>query len=254
MAFHQNEYWYDQQIKNYVLQFMAIFAGVQVQVGKWGTENEQLITVPIHYGHQDRVVAAIMAENTQNKPIRLPAMSAYIKGLSVAPERMHGTGQERRNAYTPVGGLFPDDVKVVHQRMPVPYDMEMELFIYVSNTEQHFQILEQIMPLFDPQMNLQTSDAPFDWSRLNYVELTTGPTMNTNYPSGTDSRIIQSSLTFRVPIQISIPAVVKNDIVKKIFVRIGAVGMATQMTDIVAELDAEGTPYQLQIDGTQVKI
>lgn len=254
MAFQRDGYYYNQQLKNYILQFMAIFSGLQVQVGKWNTEEEQLISVPIHYGHQDRVVAAIISENTQNKPLRLPIMSAYIRDLEIARERMHGTGTERRNTYVPVGGLLPNDIQVVHQRMPVPYNLGIQLSIYVSNTDQHFQILEQILMLFDPQLNIQTSDGPFDMTRLTSVELTGGPSMDTNYPIGTDRRIIQSTLTFTMPIWIDTPAVVRKDYVEKIFLRMGMVNTAaTTSEEIVAELDADGIPYQLVLSSADLK-
>jgi hypothetical protein len=255
MAFKRDGYYYDQQITNYVLQFMAIFSGLQVQIGKWRDESEQLISVPIHYGDQDRVVASILADNTQNKPIRLPIMSAYMQGFELGRDRMHGTGIERRNTYVPVGGLIPDDLKVIHQRQPTPYDMTMELTIWVSNSDQHFQILEQIMPLFDPQLNIQTSDAVFDMARLTSVELKSGPMMDNNYPSGQDRRVIKSTMTFNVPIYISTPAEVKKDVVNRIFMRIGAVSTSANTSEeIVAELDAEGIPYRLVLSAADLPI
>lgn len=255
MAFKRDGYYYDKQITNFVLQFMAIFSGLQVQVGKWNTEDETLISVPIHYGDADRVAAAILADNTQNKPIRLPAMSACIRNFDIALDRMHGTGTERRNTYVPVGGLIPNDMVVIHQRQPTPYDMEMELSIWVSNNDQHFQILEQIMPLFDPQLNIQTSDAIFDMARLTSVTLTSGPSPETNYPSGTDRRMIKSTMTFTVPIWISTPAEVKRDFVEKIFLRVSAVNTAVDTNDeIVATFDAEGIPYKLWITDEDLPI
>jgi hypothetical protein len=255
MAFQRDGYYYNQQLRNYILQFMAIFSGLQVQVGKWGTEDEQLISVPIHYGHMDRVVAAILADNTQNKPLRLPVMSAYVRNMQIAPDRMHGIGTERRQAFVPVGGLIPDDLQVVHQRMPVPYNIEMELAVYASNTDQHFQILEQVLPLFDPQLNIQTTDGPFDWTRLTHVKLTSGPMMESNYPVATDRRIIQSSMVFEMPIWVDTPADVRRDFIEKIFLRIGAVSNgAFTNEEMVADLDGQGIPYTLIQDGSDVQI
>jgi hypothetical protein len=255
MAFKRDGYYYDQQLRNYVLQFMAIFSGLQVQVGKWGTETEKLISVPIHYGHPDRVVAAIISENTQNKPIRLPVMSAFMRTLESAPDRRHGTGLERRNTYVPVGGLIPNDMQVIHQRMPIPYNLGLDLCIYVSNTDQHFQILEQVLPLFDPQLNIQTSDAPFDMTRLTCVELVSGPMLDTNDPIGIDNRIIRSTLTFTMPIWIDTPADVRRDFVERIYVRVGAVSAgAITSEEIVAELDGDGIPYQLIQDAGDLPI
>lgn len=242
---NKGTYYYNGQIRSYVLQFMAIFSGMQVQVGKLGDIEERLISVPIHYGHSDRIVAAILAENVQNKPIRLPVMSAVIDGIRLATDQFHGVGVERRNVFTPVGGLVPDDTQVIHQRMPVKYEMDMELAIYVSSTDQHFQVLEQIFLLFDPKLNIQSTDGLFDMTRLTQVTLT-DIGMDTNYPIGTDRRIIQSTLKFQMPIWISAPADVRRDFVEKIFARIGVVSTAANNNyEMVAELDAQGLDYDL---------
>ena len=85
MAF--KHYYYDQQVKKYILQFMSIFAGMQVSLGTNDRSSDELISVPIMYGNRDRVVSWIKGEFTQNKPIRLPMMSAVITGIAMAPER-----------------------------------------------------------------------------------------------------------------------------------------------------------------------
>lgn len=245
MAFRSDGYYYDGQLARYVNQFMAIFQGLQVQVGKWNDREEKLIPVEIRYGHMDRVVAALLAENTQNKPIKLPAMSAYVNGLAIDLSRARGTGQERRNTFTPVGGLVPDDMKVVHQRMPIPYNLSIDLNIYTSNTDQHFQILEQILPLFESQLTFQTSDGVFDWTRTTSVFLK-DIALDTNFPIGVDRRIVQSKLTFEMLIEIATPAEVRRDFIERIYMRIGTVSTgAANNYEIIAELDAQGIPYEL---------
>ena len=49
--------------------------------------------------------------------------------------------------------------------MPVAYQAQFELNMYVSSQEQHYELLEQILVLFDPTLELWTSDEPFDWCR-----------------------------------------------------------------------------------------
>ncbi len=245
MAIQKDGYYYNTQLVNYIIQFMAVFTGLQVTVGRNTTEDVRFITVPIHYGHSDRVVNALLAKNTQNTPLRLPTMSAYLRNLKLAENRMKGTGTERRLAYVPTGGLIPEDISVVHQRMPVPYDLTLDLNIYVSNTDQHFQILEQILPLFDPQLQLQTDDAPFDWTRLSHIKLT-DVQMDTNFPIGNDRRITQSTLTFEMPVWVDTPADVRRDFIEKIYMRVGAVSLsAVDHYDIIAELDSQEIPYEL---------
>lgn len=214
-------------------------------IGKSATQDERLINVPVMYGHRDRVVASIIAEQTQNKPIRLPTMAAYMRSVDMAENRYAGIGTERRNTYVPVGGLVPDDMRTVHQRRALPINLTMELSIMSSNTKQHLQILEQILPLFDPQLNIQHSDSPFDMTRLTHVKLT-GINTDSNYPTGTESRIIQSTLTFEIPAYIDSPSDVRSSIVKKIFLRVGAVASNASFDnnyEIIADLDAQGIDY-----------
>jgi hypothetical protein len=245
MAIRQDGYYYDAQITKYINQFMAIFQGLQVQIGKRNSEEERLIPVEIRYAPTDKVVASILTDNTQNKPIKLPAMSAFVSGFALSMGRARGVGAERRNTFVPVGGLIPNDMQVIHQRMPVPYDLTIELNIYASNTNQQFQILEQILPLFDPSLSFQTSDAPFDWTRLTCVTLK-DVTLDTNFPVGVDRRIIQSKLVFEMPIEFQTPADVRKDFVEKVFLRIGTVGAASvDNYEIIAELDGQGLPYEL---------
>lgn len=254
MAMQSDGYYYNQQLKKYVLQFMAIFSGLQVQVGKSATLDERLIPVPIHYATTDRVVASIMGQHTQNMPLRLPLMSAWNKGINIDMSRAKGTGGERRNTYVPVGGLVPDDARVIHQRMPVPYMLDMELGIYCSNTDQEFQILEQILPLFDPTLIIQTSDAPMDWARTTQVELT-GINNDSSFPAGTERRIIQKTLTFQLPIWIDIPADIRRDFVEQIYLRVGAVDTSSITSeDMIADLDGQGLQYELVQDASDVSI
>lgn len=246
-------YFYNSQISTYILQFMAIFQGLQVMLGKTDDRDEALISVPIHYAQHDRVVAAIMAGNTTNAPLRLPLMTAYMTGLSADPSP-HGLGMERRNAYVPMGGLVPNDITVVHQRMPLKCILEMELRMYASNIDQHFQMIEQVLPIFNPQLTIQTSDGVLDWTRLTSVERT-GSTFIAYDEVGQRRQTIQSTHTFSMPIYIDTPAQVRKDFIEKIYLRIGAVSTAAEDNRaIISELDAQGIGYQLVKDSTDLNL
>lgn len=239
------DFYYAHQLKNYLVQFMAIFADMQVKVGKTGNIDPRQISVPVYSGSKDRVVAAIKGENTQNKPIRLPTISAHLTGLELAPDRRKGVPNSRRKTFMPAGGLFPDDISVVEQRMPVPYNATYELSIWASNQDQHYQILEQILMLFNPILQIQTTDEPFDWTKITTVELQ-NVGIEENFPAGGERRLLRTTLTFQVPVYLSVPVDVHQRYVKDIYTRIGAVSTAvTNSYDIVAELDAQGIPYEL---------
>lgn len=224
---------------------MAIFAGLQASIGKNAdSDEEQLITVPIQYGNKDRVVAHIIGDNTQNKPLRLPMLSAYLNNFQLAPELRKGIGQTRRQSYLPRGEVFPDGIKTVHQYMPIPYRMQAEVAIYASNSDQHFQILEQILMIFDPTVQIQTSDGIFDWTKLTTVELD-GINFDQSYPTGTDRRMIISTLSFNFPVYISAPANLRDDYIKDIYVRVGAVSQDSLTNqEMIDELNEQGIDYE----------
>ena len=243
MAF--DYYYYDSQIKGYLIQFMSVFAGMKVMIGANDNAEQQLIDVPVHYGNKDRVVASILSDNTQNKPLRLPVMSVNLSNIALAPELRKGVGTQRRNTYLPQGKVFPDDIQTVRQYMPVPYKAFAELAIYASNTEQRLQILEQILMLFDPIIQIQKNDNVFDWTKLTSIELT-DVRFDDNYPSGADRRMLVSSLDFTFPIYLSAPANIKKDFVKDIFVRLTAVDQisAGSSQELLDEINDQGVDYE----------
>jgi len=249
-------YYYDGQMKRYLVQFMAIFGDMQISVGKNADLSERLVKVPIYGASKDRVVAAIKSENTQNAPVRLPAMSAWMATIDQAPESRKGIGAVRRKTYMPTGGVFPDDIGVVEQRMPVPYKSQFELTIWTSNTSQMQQILEQIMMLFNPSIQIQTSDEPYDWQKLTTVELV-DIQPEENIEPGNDRRVSRYVLRFEIPFWIGVPAKVHNDFVSKIYTRVSAVSDATQSSDaFLADLnDTDQVPELVfDLDGATINL
>lgn len=212
-------YYYQGQLRKYLLQFCNIFSGLKVQTGKGECETPEFITVPIRIGSRDRVVAAIEAGNTQNVPLSLPMMSVSMTSLNLAANRK-GIGVVDKRVYLPRGGVYPDDLKTATRVMPIPYVMGVEMAMFASNTQQLHQMLEQILVLFDPGLQIQTTDGAFDWTKITSVELT-GVNNEENYPPGSDRRTIVWSLNFEMPIYISAPLDIRDEVVRKIFIRIG---------------------------------
>lgn len=247
-------FYYDKQVKRYYLQFMAIFAGLQVQIGKNNRsgDEEKLIQVPIMNGNRDRVTGWIKGDHTQNKPLRLPIMSANITNIELAPDLRKGVGTTRRETYLPSGGLMPDDIKNITQYMPIPYKVYADVSIWTSNQEQRYQVLEQILSVFDPTVQIQSTDAPFDWTKITSVELI-GISFEDNYPISTDKRMLISTLSFEFPIRLSAPAEYKTNFIKDIFARIGNVADIDQSNiDLVLTLEEEGISYEEWFDGDDI--
>ena len=250
-----HQYYFDSQLRSYLLQFIAIFNGLQVQTGKGECDEQQFISVPCVIGNKDRVVAALFAGNTQNRMFSLPTMAVYLQNLAIADERRKVQAYVDQRVTMKAGGVFPDDLRVVKRAMPVPYNMTVELSLFASNQLQMHQILEQILVLFNPDLQIQRSDAPFDWTKLVSVKLT-DITNEENYPSGTTPRVVQWTLTFEMPIFLSLPMGVKDDLVRRVIIQIAASDtMVVNEVDENGELIPFGTPIaRLDFDTRPVPV
>lgn len=237
-------YYYDSQLRSYMVQFMAVFAGLKVAVGENDFEKQSnLIDVPIRYGSSDRVVNAIKSDNTQNMPIRLPTMAAYMTGIQMAPDARKGVGVVERRSYLERGMAFPSDIKVIEREQPIPYRAVFDLSIMTSNTYQHYQILEQILTLFNPIIQIQTSDDMLDWKRLTTVELE-NIGLEENYPAGTDTRIIQTTLSFVVPIYLAPPTVINRNYIAGIRMRLAAIEANEDVNNVVEDVNRALPDYE----------
>lgn len=213
-------YYYNEQFKRAITQFSSIFSGLSVHTGVQTDGAIHELEVPVRYGSIDRVVAAVSNGFTQNKMMTLPVMSTYLLAVDLAPERRKGVGFTERKTVLQQGGVYPTDLKVMERVMPIPYDFTFELAIYASNMDQMFQILEQLLIIFDPTLQIQTNDSPYDWSRQTNVELLSIE-QEENYPIGTEKRMIVWTLNFRMEGWISPPMDFKENLVKKIVMRFG---------------------------------
>ena len=238
------QYYYNQQIKSYIMAFANIFTGLTVKTGKGGCGEISSIEVPIQYASIDRVVAAIGSRHTQNLPHQLPIMSCYMNGINLAPDRLHGVNLQDRKSYMEQGGVYPQDVQVIRRVMAIPFNLEMELSVYASNTDQAFQMLEQLLMLFDYDLQLQINDAPFDWAKITKLILT-GINNEEQVPIGTDKRTIIWTFQFDFPIWISPPYDLRKDLISQVNIDYGEI--TDEGGKPLTEIDEDGNdvPFDL---------
>tara|TARA_R110001592_G_scaffold20761_10_gene83978 strand:+ start:43781 stop:45169 length:1389 start_codon:yes stop_codon:yes gene_type:complete len=224
------QFFYDEQIRRFLLQFIRAFSNFQVEYGKDRAGNTTLTTVPVKYGDSTRMVSSIIRENSENKIIPTPMISCYITGLDYNAERRQDPSfidkkhirmrkfDVNTNEYTTQQG----NAFTIERIMPVPYTLQMSVDIWTSNTNQKLQLLEQILVLFNPALEIQSTDNYLDWTSLSYIELANVQFSSRSVPVGVDEQIDIATLQFTVPIYLSAPAKVKklgviNKIVASIF-------------------------------------
>jgi hypothetical protein len=98
----------------------------------------------------------------------------------------------------------------VERLMPTPFKLTMKADLWTSNTDQKLQILEQILVLFNPSLELQTTDNYIDWTSLSAMYLTGTNFSSRTIPQGAESDIDICSMDFEMPVFISPPAKVKK--------------------------------------------
>jgi hypothetical protein len=198
------------------------------------------MTVPVKIASMDRVVAAIKADNTQNVPIRLPAMAVQMVAMEIDRDRMSGLKTITRRTEFPLGSTFPDGGKVVYKLKPMPYRVTYELSIITRNQLDHDQILEQILCMFMPDIQIQMSDKADDWSSINSVELT-AVSIDTPYATeDADNRLINTVLQFSTTAYISAPADITEKYIKKIKLKVAAVPMSQSFAEYFVDDTSEG--------------
>ena len=79
---------YDAQIRRFVLQFVRMVSNFQIEFGKDSNGDQTLQTVPVYYGQPSRQAAMILKGNSENTLNAVPAMSAYIAGLTYDRDRV----------------------------------------------------------------------------------------------------------------------------------------------------------------------
>lgn len=212
------QFFYDNQVRRFLTQFMRVLSGFQVEFGVGATGQKVLQQVPVIYGDPSRQAAVILKQNSENMMNSVPAIAVYVSALDYDRERLQdpsfvSTINIRERAYDPVSGDYlnrPGDAYSVDRLMPVPYKLSIKADIWTSNTEQKLQLWEQIATLFNPSIELQSTDNFVDWGSLTAVELKSTVWDSRSVPANAEENISIVTMQFEMPIWISSPAKVKR--------------------------------------------
>ena len=240
-------HFYDEQIRRFLLQLVRMFSNFQVEFGKNDAGDKVFYRVPVKYGDGSRNAAVILQGNSANTLPATPQISLYISSLDYARDRVQNPtfvdkfsirqrqwdeGQQeflnqQGNAYT------------IERIMPAPYDLKIKVDLWTSNTDQKLQLLEQMLVLFNPSLEIQSTENYLDWTSLSVVTLDNVTFTSRSIPQGTDDTIDVATLDFSMPIWLSAPARVKKlGVIHKIITSVfDASGQTGDLSGIVGDND-----------------
>ena len=254
-------FFYDEQIRRFLLQFARIFNNFEVEYGRneEGT-NHTLIRVPVKYGDWTRQAQTVVQNNSAGFMPSVPQMTFYISGLDYDRPRMQepyhvskiAVRQRTYDTATDTYEVTQGNAFTIERLMPVPYKLTIKLDIWTSNTNQKMQLLEQMLTLFNPALEIQSTDNYIDWTSLSVVELQSVQWSSRTIPQGTENPIDIATLTFALPIWISAPAKVKKlGVVERIIASVydanGDASNAVMDNDLLLGSRQVFTPYDYQV-------
>ena len=256
------QFFYDQQIRRFLLQFARIFSNFQVEYGRnEAGQNDTLVRVPVRYGDSSRQAQTIIQQNSANELNSTPLMTFYITDLKynramIQEPSFVSTIAVRQRTYDSITDTYETtqgNAFSIDRLMPVPFELTLKLDMWTSNTNQKMQLLEQILVLFNPSLEIQSTDNYIDWTSLTTVYLEDINWSSRTIGAGnTEAAIDIATLTFRLPMYISSPAKVKKlgvveRIVASIYDANGDASLAITDNDLLLGTRQAFTPFNYQV-------
>ena len=140
-------YFYHEILRKTVIGFGTLFNNINIRHKDASGTNFSVLKVPLAYGPMQKFLARIQQQPDLDREtaITLPRLSFEMGGIQYDPTRKTGIAQP----FLAKGGTTAKKVY-----MPVPYNVSFELSIMSKLSDDALQILEQIVPYFQPSFNI----------------------------------------------------------------------------------------------------
>jgi hypothetical protein len=177
------EYFYHEILRKTIVSFGTLFNSISIQKIDSQGSVSSIMQVPLAYSSTQKFLARLEQSPDLNKPVQitLPRMSFEFTGLFYDAQRKVTTTQffvakdssnnELRRAY-----------------MPAPYNMEFELNIYTKTNDDMLQIIEQILPYFQPHFTLTVDLVDKIGEKKDIPVILNSISMNDNYEGDFSTR------------------------------------------------------------------
>jgi hypothetical protein len=145
---------YHESIRKVIISFGTLFNSINlVRKDNSGTIT-QTMKVPLAYGPREKFLIRLRedADLTKQVAITLPRIGFEIQNLAYDSSRKLSRVQK----FKQVKGANTKQLDT--QYMPVPYNLDIELYIMAKQSDDALQIVEQILPYFQPDYTLTIND------------------------------------------------------------------------------------------------
>jgi len=152
------KYFYNESMRRMTIAFGQLFNKIQVRRKDSSGNVVQSIAVPLAYAPKEKFLTRLDQQpnlDEREMAITLPRMSFEISTIAYDPSRKLNRVQKFKSVKTSAEGKILD-----YNYMPVPYNISYNLNIYTATAESGLQIVEQILPFFQPDYTVTVNAIP----------------------------------------------------------------------------------------------
>jgi hypothetical protein len=143
-------YFYNKNLRKIVVGFGALFNSIKIEHVDPDGGDPIEIRVPISYAPQEKFIQRLLKPSSIDDSTKienqLPLMSYIINSITPDPVRRRNKFSETKTGLGPSCGFTGG---AIYQEVPV--NISFSLFIYTRHIDDTLQIVEQIIPYFNPE-------------------------------------------------------------------------------------------------------
>ena len=227
------EYFYNEIFRKTIISFGTLFNDITIK------QENSTVKVPLAYGPTQKFLARLEESPDLNKrtSLTLPRMSFEFTGLTYDSARKVTTTQQ----FTVKDNTTGKNTNKAY--MPVPYSMQFELSVMCKLNDDALQIVEQILPYFQPQYNLTVNLLSSMNEKRDIPVILESVTMDDQYEGNfTSRRVLLYTLRFSAKTYLFGPVTsATKDIIKKVGVKYMAGGSTSVERDVTYTVTPRAT-------------
>ena len=152
------DYFYHNSLRKIVVAFGTIFNNIQIHRKDSNGKVVQSIKVPLAYSPKEKFITRLEQQPDladRQVAVTLPRMGFEIAGLNYDASRK----LQRLGTFKKVNSST-DGKTLDFQYNPVPYNISFNLYSFTATAEGGLQIIEQILPFFQPDYTVTINTIP----------------------------------------------------------------------------------------------
>ena len=153
------QYFYNESLRKCIIAFGSLFNDIYITRKNSAGTDVQSLKVPLAYGPKQKFMVRLDADPNldQKVALTLPRIGFEIAGFDYDPSRKLNRIIKRKK----VANTEDKKLKQMStQHSPVPYNLNFEMFVMTKNSDDGIQIVEQILPFFQPEYTVTIKEVP----------------------------------------------------------------------------------------------